>query len=271
MMLKDKVAVIYGAGGAVGGAVARAFAHEGAKLFLTGRHLGPVEAVAKDVVSSGGAAEAAAVDALDEQAVDEHLQSVIDKAGRVDISFDAVGIPDANSLGVPLVDLDVEQLSLRITTYAMSYFLTARLAAADGSEQVGGDHDRHHTPLADGHPRGGRLWCRDGRQGGTHSRSIRRARTSRHSGGRSATTGHAGDTHDQGWIRASRQGSGDDLGTVAGAARWQDPPATAHDARGDGKHSGLHGIGSGERDDGNDRQLDHGEPGRLAASDRCFA
>jgi NAD(P)-dependent dehydrogenase (short-subunit alcohol dehydrogenase family) len=129
MMLKDKVAVIYGAGGAVGGAVARAFAHEGAKLFLTGRHLGPVEAVAKDVVSSGGAAEAAAVDALDEQAVDEHLQSVIDKAGRVDISFDAVGIPDANSLGVPLVDLDVEQLSLRITTYAMSYFLTARLAA----------------------------------------------------------------------------------------------------------------------------------------------
>jgi NAD(P)-dependent dehydrogenase (short-subunit alcohol dehydrogenase family) len=129
MMLKDKVAVIYGAGGAVGGAVARAFAHEGAKLFLTGRHLAPVEAVAKDVVSAGGAAEAAAVDALDEQAVDEHLQSVIDKAGRVDISFHAVGIPDANILGVPLVDLDVEQLSLRITTYATSYFLTARLAA----------------------------------------------------------------------------------------------------------------------------------------------
>jgi NAD(P)-dependent dehydrogenase (short-subunit alcohol dehydrogenase family) len=37
MMLKNKVAVIYGAGGAVGSAVARAFAREGAKLFLTGR------------------------------------------------------------------------------------------------------------------------------------------------------------------------------------------------------------------------------------------
>ena len=37
MMLNDKVAVIYGAGGAIGGAVARAFAREGAKLFLTGR------------------------------------------------------------------------------------------------------------------------------------------------------------------------------------------------------------------------------------------
>jgi NAD(P)-dependent dehydrogenase (short-subunit alcohol dehydrogenase family) len=129
MMLKDKVAVIYGAGGAVGSAVARAFAPEGAKLFLTGRKLAPVEAVAKEVASAGGSAEAAAVDALDERAVDEHLQSVIDKAGRVDISFNAVGIPDTNIVGVPLVELDVEQFSLPITAYARSYFLTARTAA----------------------------------------------------------------------------------------------------------------------------------------------
>jgi NAD(P)-dependent dehydrogenase (short-subunit alcohol dehydrogenase family) len=129
MMLKDKVAVIYGAGGAVGGAVARAFAREGAKLFLTGRLRAPVEAVAKDIVSSGGSAEAAEVDALDEQAVDKHLQSVIDKAGCVDISFNAVGIPNTKILGVPLVELDVEQFSLPITTFTTSYFLTARLAA----------------------------------------------------------------------------------------------------------------------------------------------
>jgi NADP-dependent 3-hydroxy acid dehydrogenase YdfG len=84
MMLKDKVAVIYGAGGAIGSAVARASASEGAKLFLTGRHLAPLEAVAKDVVAAGGSAEAAEVDALDEQAVDRHLQSVIDEVGRCD-------------------------------------------------------------------------------------------------------------------------------------------------------------------------------------------
>jgi NAD(P)-dependent dehydrogenase (short-subunit alcohol dehydrogenase family) len=129
MMLKDKVAVIYGAGGAVGGAVARAFASEGAKLFLTGRLRAPVEAVANDIVSAGGSAEAAEVDALDEQTVDEHLQSVIDKAGRVDISFNAVGIPDTKIVGVPLIELEVEQFSLPITAYATSYFLTARLAA----------------------------------------------------------------------------------------------------------------------------------------------
>jgi NAD(P)-dependent dehydrogenase (short-subunit alcohol dehydrogenase family) len=129
MMLKDNVAVIYGAGGAIGGAVARAFAREGANVFLTGRHLAPVEAVAKDIVAAGGSAEAAEVDALDEQAVDQHLQSVIDKAGRVDISFNAVGIPDTRILGVPLVELDVERFSLPITAYTRSYFVTARLAA----------------------------------------------------------------------------------------------------------------------------------------------
>lgn len=129
MMLKDKVAVIYGAGGAIGGAVARAFASEGAKVFLTGHSLASVELVAKGVVAVEGSAEAAEVNALDEQAVDKHLQSVIDMTGRVDISFNAVGIPDTKILGVPLVELDVEQFSLPIATYTTTYFLTARLAA----------------------------------------------------------------------------------------------------------------------------------------------
>ena len=129
MMLKDKDAVIYGAGGAVGGAVARVFASEGAKVFLTGRLRAPIEALAEDIVSAGGSAEATEVDALEEQAVDEHLQSVIDRAGRVDISFNAIGIPNTKIVGVPLVALDVEQFSLAVMAYTTSYFLTARLAA----------------------------------------------------------------------------------------------------------------------------------------------
>lgn len=129
MMLKDKVAVIYGAGGGIGGAVARAFAREGARLFLTGRDLASVEIVAKDIESAGGSAEPAQVDALDEQAVDTHLQHVMDDSGRVDISFNAIGIPNAEIVGVPLAELDAEQFSLAISTYTTSYFLTARLAA----------------------------------------------------------------------------------------------------------------------------------------------
>jgi NAD(P)-dependent dehydrogenase (short-subunit alcohol dehydrogenase family) len=125
MVLEDKVAVIYGAAGGIGSAVARAFASEGAKVFLTGREPAAVARVAEEIA----AAEAAEVDALDEQAVESHLRSVIEASGRVDISFNAVGIPDTKLLGVPLTELDLEQFSLPIAAYATSYFLTARLAA----------------------------------------------------------------------------------------------------------------------------------------------
>ena len=129
MMLKNKIAVIYGAGGDIGGAVARAFAREGAKVFITGRKRTSVEAVAKNIVAAGGSAETAEVNALDEQAVDKHLQSVMDKAGRIDISFNAIGIPDSDVVGIPLVEMDIKRFSLPITSYTTSYFLTARLAA----------------------------------------------------------------------------------------------------------------------------------------------
>lgn len=127
--LKDKIAVIYGAGGEIGGAVARAFACEGARVFLTGHRLEPVEMVARDIVSAGGDAEAAEVDALDEQAIDKHLQSVAAKANRIDISFNAIGNSPARYLGGPLVDLDLKQFSMPIMSYTASYFLTARLGA----------------------------------------------------------------------------------------------------------------------------------------------
>jgi NAD(P)-dependent dehydrogenase (short-subunit alcohol dehydrogenase family) len=114
--------------------------------------------VAKDIVSAGGTAEAAEVDALDETAIDEHLRSVIDKAGRVDISFNAIGIPDAKILGVPLVELDVEQFSLPITGYVTSYFLTARLAARRMIAKQSGvimtvsaTHSREGIPLVGGY------------------------------------------------------------------------------------------------------------------------
>jgi NAD(P)-dependent dehydrogenase (short-subunit alcohol dehydrogenase family) len=158
MMLKDKVAVIYGAGGGIGSAVARAFALEGANVFPTGRNLAPVETVAKDIVATGGSAEPAEVDALDEQAVDEHLESVIDKADRLDISFNAVGIPNAGILGLPLAQLDVEQFSLPITTHVTSYFLTARLAARRMLANKSGvimtvtaTHSREGIPLVGGY------------------------------------------------------------------------------------------------------------------------
>ncbi|HWW88333.1 MAG TPA: SDR family oxidoreductase [Vicinamibacterales bacterium] len=129
MILEHKVAVVYGAGGAIGGAVAREFAREGAKVFLTGHKQAQVEAIAKEIVSAGGSAEAAALDALDENAVENHLRSVVDKTGCLDISFNAVGFPDANILGIPFEKLDLERFSLPIAAYTTTYLLTARAAA----------------------------------------------------------------------------------------------------------------------------------------------
>ena len=264
-MLKDKVAVIYGAGGAVGGAVASAFASEGANLFLTGRLRAPVEAVAQDIVSAGGSAEAAEVDALDEQAVDEHLQSVIDKAGRVDISFNAVGIPDTEIVGVPLVELELEQFSLPITAYATSYFLTARLAARRMIAKKSGVimtvtalPSRTGTPL-----NGGYGPAMAAKEALTRDLSAELAPQ----GIRVVGLRPHGmpETDSLKEVFEAKANIGHGLGTVARVARKQDPCATAHDARGDGKHGGLHGFRQGERDDWNDRQLEHGIPGRLAS------
>src|ERR671927_28301 len=87
MLLKHKNAVIYGAGGAIGSAVASAFAREGARLFLAGRTRTSLEIVGKSISQMDGEAEVALVDALDEQAVERHLEEVVSRVGGLDISF----------------------------------------------------------------------------------------------------------------------------------------------------------------------------------------
>ena len=151
MLLGNKTAVIYGAGGAVGGAVARAFAQEGARVFLTGRTLANVEAVAKDISATGGNAEAAQVDALDERAVEKHLDAVVEKAGGIDASFNAIGIParvvaEQGMQGIPLADLPVESFALPVTTYTRAHFVTGRAAARRMVQQQRPGVLLMHTP-----------------------------------------------------------------------------------------------------------------------------
>jgi NAD(P)-dependent dehydrogenase (short-subunit alcohol dehydrogenase family) len=127
MLLENKVAVVYGAGGEIGSAVARALADEGARVFVTGRTRGPVDAVVQSISDAGGTAEAATVDALDEEDVENHLRYMIDRTGRVDVSFNAVGLPPTAMAS--LVELRTDEFTSVLTAYATSYFLTARLAA----------------------------------------------------------------------------------------------------------------------------------------------
>jgi 3-oxoacyl-[acyl-carrier protein] reductase len=90
VLLEDKNAVIYGGGGGIGSAVARAFAREGATVFLTGRTRAKLDEVAEAIRSAGGAAETAEVDALDERAVDAHADAVAAEVGGIDISFNLI-------------------------------------------------------------------------------------------------------------------------------------------------------------------------------------
>lgn len=129
MLLTDKNTVIYGAAGAVGQAISQAFAREGAQVFLTGRDLGALDALAKEITAAGGTAETAVVDAHDEEAVERHLDAVVEKAGSVDVSFNATGISAQGLQGIPLTELSVDSFLLPITAYARSHFVTARAAA----------------------------------------------------------------------------------------------------------------------------------------------
>ena len=126
--LKDKVAVIYGAAGAVGSTAVQAFAREGASVFLTGRSTSKLNKVAQEISSADLSAEVAEVDALDEQDVNHHLEKTFEKTGRIDISFNATGIPLQGVEGTPLVKLPTESFLLPISIYTKSQFITAKAA-----------------------------------------------------------------------------------------------------------------------------------------------
>jgi NAD(P)-dependent dehydrogenase (short-subunit alcohol dehydrogenase family) len=122
-LLENKTAIIYGAGGSLGSAIARTFAREGATVHLAGRTRETLEAVAAEIRDAGGRAEVAVLDATDEAAVDAHA----DRVGRIDVSFNLIARGDDQ--GTPLVEMSVERVLGAIATGVTTSFLTARAAA----------------------------------------------------------------------------------------------------------------------------------------------
>lgn len=127
MLLQDRTAVIYGGGGAIGGAIARVFAREGARVFLAGRTKARLDAVARDIAAAGGHVETAQVDALDQQAVEVHAGAVAAKAGGIDIALNAVGIMHVQ--GIPLADLSLEQFMQPVDGFMRTLFITSKAVA----------------------------------------------------------------------------------------------------------------------------------------------
>jgi NAD(P)-dependent dehydrogenase (short-subunit alcohol dehydrogenase family) len=134
-LLEDKNAIVYGAGGGIGGGVARTFAREGARVFLVGRTRQPLDKVAAEIKAGGGAAEVAVLDALDERAVEEQVKAVA-KAGSVDVSFNLITRGDVQQ--IPLVDMTTADLMRAVTNGLTSNFITARAAARHMIKQGSG-------------------------------------------------------------------------------------------------------------------------------------
>jgi NAD(P)-dependent dehydrogenase (short-subunit alcohol dehydrogenase family) len=136
MLLDGKNAIIYGGGGAIGGAMARAFAREGGHVFLAGRTLATLDAVAEEIRKNGGRADTAVVDALDESQVDAHADVVVRAAGRLDISVNVIS--DSDVQGTALVDMSVADYLSPVDTSVRSRFLTSRAAARQMKAQGAG-------------------------------------------------------------------------------------------------------------------------------------
>lgn len=136
MLLDGRNAIIYGGGGGIGGAIARAYAREGARVFLAGRTREKLDAVADDIRKNGGRADTAVLDALDESAVDRHADDVAREGGSLDISVNV--ITDNDVQGTPLVDMTVDDYLSPILTGVRARFLTSRAAARHMKPQRSG-------------------------------------------------------------------------------------------------------------------------------------
>jgi NADP-dependent 3-hydroxy acid dehydrogenase YdfG len=124
MMLENKTAAIYGGGGAIGGAVAHAFAAAGARVYLAGRSMPRLEKVANDIGDAAGVAE---VDALDERAVADHADAVAADAGGIDTALNAVSFPFVHD--TPLAELTVDDVMHPIDAYLRTNLITAMAVA----------------------------------------------------------------------------------------------------------------------------------------------
>jgi 3-oxoacyl-[acyl-carrier protein] reductase len=123
VLLEGKSAVVYGAGGTIGAAVAKAFAAEGAHVALTGLRLEPLEPVLAEISQQGGSAQVARVDAHDEQSVEDHLARFVGETGQVDVSFNAVGL--AYVIGVSLTEAPVDDFATSVQRAMRTHFVTA--------------------------------------------------------------------------------------------------------------------------------------------------
>jgi NAD(P)-dependent dehydrogenase (short-subunit alcohol dehydrogenase family) len=128
--LKNKVAVVFAASGAIASAVAKSLAEHGAKVYVSARDITAVRMLADDIKQKDGWAEAHQVDAMNEAEIDNHIAKVVTDNGKLDIVFNGIGVrPSASDYGMYSTQISFEQFMKPIETHVGSQFLTSRVAA----------------------------------------------------------------------------------------------------------------------------------------------
>jgi 3-oxoacyl-[acyl-carrier protein] reductase len=135
MLLESKTAVVYGGAGTVGSAMAKGFAREGARCILVGRTPATLEAVAEEIRAAGGQAETAVVDVLDEAAVNDHADAVVETTGSLDIS---VNVISQDAIFQPLLDISVKDFGRSMDKVVTSQLITTKAAARHMVRQSSG-------------------------------------------------------------------------------------------------------------------------------------
>jgi NAD(P)-dependent dehydrogenase (short-subunit alcohol dehydrogenase family) len=136
MLLQNRTAVIYGAGGSLGTEAAIAFAREGAYVYITGTRQEPLDITFSKVREKGGQGETVLIDALDQSSVNKFIEKVIKEKGRIDISFNLIHLKDLQ--GIPLIDLSIDDFCRPIKRAMESHFITGTAAGRAMKKQGSG-------------------------------------------------------------------------------------------------------------------------------------
>lgn len=135
MELRDKVALVTGAGSGIGKAAAVLFAREGARVGALSRTEGEVRSTVDEIRSAGGEAVALVADVADAAAMEEAVRRLAGEWGRLDVVFANAGI---NGVWAPIDELAPEEWDRTVAINLRGTYLTLHYAVPHLKKAGGG-------------------------------------------------------------------------------------------------------------------------------------
>lgn len=123
MILKDRIAIVTGAGSGIGQAGAAIIAREGAHVAIIDRNVEAAQTVADEIRASGGSAEPLGLDVTDDAALEAGLSALMARHGRIDILHNHAGAQVAGDLEQVAIEGFDRSWNLNVR----AHFMAARL------------------------------------------------------------------------------------------------------------------------------------------------